>query len=118
MAKLKANKRRLIQWKVYFDRSRMYIGYIQFFMIGFILLSSNADTAIGKLIFDHLLISIPVLGLLFVGGSLFLGRLDTVYGLREEELRNSAAANPVMREILTNLKEVKAELAELKAKSS
>jgi len=114
MAKIQANKKTLIRWKVYVDRARMYIGYIQFIMIGFVLLEAYKDSAFGILIFDNLLLSIPFLFLIFIGLSLLIGRLDTVIGLREEELRNSSASNPIMREIQSNIEEIKNELIELR----
>jgi len=115
MGKIKANKKSLIRWKIYIDRARMYIGYIQFFMIGFVLLESYKDTSIGQMIFDNLLISIPILFLIFIVCSLLLGRIDTLLGFREEELRNSSSSNPVMQEILANMEEMKAELKRLKS---
>lgn len=114
MAKL--NRKRLIRWKIYIDRARMYIGYIQFIMIGFVFLEVFRDTKFGHLIFDNLLISTPILFLIFLIFSLILGRIDTALGLREEELRNSSASNPVTREILKEVKEIKKELAELSEK--
>jgi hypothetical protein len=106
MAKIKANKKTLIRWKVYIDRARMYIGYVQFLMI------------IGVLIFDNLIFSIPIIFLVFIILSLFIGRLDTIFGLREEELRNSSSSNPVMREVLANLESIKTELKELKSEKN
>ncbi len=114
----KANKKTLIRWKIYIDRARMYIGYLQFFMIGFVFLESFRDEAIGQLIFSNLFLSIPVLFVLFFVLSLIVGRIDTVLGLREEELRNSTQSNPVMREILDELKGIKEELEELKKNKS
>lgn len=108
--KKRPSKRTLIRWKVYIDRARMYIGYIQFFMIGLVLLESYRDTKFGSLFFDNLLLSVPILFVIFIGFSLILGRLDTVYGLREEELRNSAESNPVMRDILAKLEKITQEL--------
>ncbi|MEM1407644.1 MAG: hypothetical protein AAGG59_12770, partial [Bacteroidota bacterium] len=61
MANIKANKRTLIRWKVYIDRARMYIGYAQFLMILFVLLEAYKNTAIGELIFNNMLISMPIL---------------------------------------------------------
>ena len=117
MAKIKANKKTLIRWKVYIDRARMYIGYVQFLMIGFVFLEAYKETSIGVLIFENLVLSIPILFLMFIILSLLIGRLDTVFGLREEELRNSSTSNPVMREVLANMEEIKAELKELKEKN-
>lgn len=115
MSKIKADRRALIRWKIYIDRAKMYISYIQFLMIGLVFLESYKDTKFGTFIFDHALVSIPVLLLLFIILSLVLGRMDTVLGLREEELRNSSSSNPVMREILKNLEDMKKEIQELKS---
>ncbi len=92
----------------------MYIGYAQFLMILFVLLEAYKDTNIGKLIFDNLMISMPVLFLLFIVFSLIIGRIDTVLGLREEELRNASTSNPVMRELLTKIDQLTEEVRELK----
>jgi hypothetical protein len=114
MAKIKANRKTLIRWKIYIDRARMYIGYIQFLMIALVFLESYKESYFGELIFSHTLISVPVIFILFIALSLILGRIDTVLGLREEELRNSSSSNPVMRDILKNLEEMKTEIRELK----
>ena len=114
MKNIKANKRTLIRWKVYIDRARMYIGYAQFLMILFVLLEAYKDTEIGELIFNNLLISMPLLFLLFIILSLIIGRIDTVLGLREEELRNASSSNPVMRELLMQVSELTEEIKQLK----
>lgn len=114
--RIKANKASLIRWKVYIDRARMYIGYAQFLMIGFVFLKAFKDTKIGDVIFDNMWVSIPVLFAVFIVLSLIIGRLDTVYGLREEEMRNLSNSNPMMREMQLNLQEIKEELRALREK--
>ncbi|WPP51461.1 hypothetical protein [Catalinimonas niigatensis] len=113
---IKFNKRSLIRWKVYIDRARMYIGYLQFFMIGFVFFESFREESIGELIFNHLYLSIPILFLAFIFLSLIIGYIDSKMGFREEELRNSSYSNPMFREIYENLQEVKMELQQLKEK--
>jgi hypothetical protein len=108
--KANLNKRSLIRWKIYFDRSRMYIGYIQFFLIGIVFLQSFKDQEWGILLYEYAIISIPALLLLFIVFSLFLGYLDTKLGFREEELRNLSKSNPVMMEMLMSLNEIKEKL--------
>jgi hypothetical protein len=103
---VKVNKRSLIRWKIYFDRSRMYIGYIQFFLIGIVFLQSFKDRTWGEFIFKYALISIPIFLILFVLLSLLLGYFDSKLGFREEELRNLSKSNPVMMEMLDQLKEM------------
>ena len=116
MANIKLNKQSLIRWKIYIDRARMYIGYIQFLMIGFVFLRSFEKTNWGALIFDNLLISIPILFVLFILLQLILGRIDTLLGFREEEMRNASSSNPVMRELLSRVKEMQQEIKELNTK--
>jgi hypothetical protein len=108
------NKRSLIRWKVYFDRSRMYIGYFQFFLIGVVFIKSFKDQPWGDMIFKYALISIPVLFILFIFSSLLIGYVDSKFGFREEELRNLSKSNPVMMEILESVKELKKEISDLK----
>ncbi|MBN1639358.1 MAG: hypothetical protein JW866_10340 [Ignavibacteriales bacterium] len=110
------NKRTLIRWKIYFDRSRMYIGYIQFFLIGIVFLQSFKDKPWGELVFKYALISIPIALLLFIFLSLVLGYLDSKLGLREEELRNLSKSNPVMMDLLNQLKEINEKIEKLDKK--
>jgi hypothetical protein len=121
MSNIKFNKKSLIRWKVYIDRARMYIGYLQFFMIGFIFLERFYDKEIGdtgktveEFVDDNIWYVMPALFIAFIVLSLILGFLDTRLGLREEELRNASTSNPVLREIQADLKEMKTELAEIK----
>lgn len=114
MNRIKLNKRSLIRWKVYIDRARMYIGYLQFLMIGMIFLESFKGQPIGDMIFNNMYIAVPVLLFLFIILSLVVGFLDTRLGLREEELRNASSSNPVLREIQHDLKRMMSELDEIK----
>lgn len=116
--KTTVNKRSLIRWKVYFDRSRMYIGYLQFFLIGIVFLQGFRDQPWGQILFRYALISIPVILVLFVAISVFLGYLETRWGLREEELRNLSSSNPVMMEMLVSLKEIKEKLKALEERGN
>lgn len=117
VTKILFNKRSLIRWKVYFDRSRMYIGYLQFFLIGVVFIKSFKDEPWGDLIFRYALISVPILFVVFVFVSLLIGYVDSKFGFREEELRNLSKSNPVMMEILESVKELKKEISEWKKDS-
>lgn len=125
MANIKFNKKSLIRWKVYIDRARMYIGYLQFFMIGIIFLERFYDQEIGnsgmtieEFVDENIWYVMPALFVAFIVLSLILGFMDTRLGLREEELRNASTSNPVLREIQADLKEMKSELAEIKKQVS
>ena len=111
---IKLNKRTFVRWKIYIDRARMYIGYIQFFMIGIVFFESFKDKTLGKLVYEYIYISIPVLFLLFLFCSLVLGYLDSRLGFKEEEQRNISKSNPVLMEILQSLKRLEKEVQDLK----
>lgn len=102
------NQRSVVRWKIYLDRARMYIGYISFVMIAFVFLNDLKNQEVRALLDENKLLVYPAIMVLFVLISLLLGRLDTKIGLRKEELRNHAAENPVIMEILESLQEIKA----------
>ncbi len=117
LSHVKLNKPTLIRWKVYIDRARMYIGYIQFFMIGIVFMEAFRDEPFGQLIFRYIYISIPILFVLFIVGSIIIGYLDSRFGLREEELRNLSSSNPVLRDIQQELKEIKRSVQHLETEN-
>lgn len=104
---MKLNKKTFIRWKVYFDRARMYIGYANFFMMIVIFINSIKDNRFGRYLVDYSAIAIPLLIIIFVGGSLFLGYMDSRLGIRKEEMRNLSTANPVIMEIYESVQELK-----------
>ncbi len=100
------NKKALVRWKIYIDRARMYIGYISFAMIAFMFLNDLNDKTIRSFLDDNKFITYPVVMILFIVFSLILGRLDTKFGVRKEEMRNASSENPVLMEILEKVKKI------------
>ena len=85
----------------------MYVGYIQFLMI---VLMFFKDTRIGDWIFSNVWLAVPIAFVVLMLVSVILGRIDTLLGLRQEELRNNSENNPVISEILKEVKEIKEKL--------
>lgn len=96
---LKENKivKTIARWKIYTDRARSYIGYIQFLMTATILLK------VFKI--DFGIIGYVILFLLFIFGCLVIGFLDTWLGLRREEITNANQQNKILLEIYERIKE-------------
>ena len=115
--KIKLNKSTFIRWKIYIDRARMYIGYLQFFMIGIVFFESFKDAEFGKMAYKYIYLSIPIAFIMFILASLIIGFLDSRLGLKEEEQRNQARSNPILMEILRSVKELEKEVKELKSQS-
>ena len=110
---MKMNKQKLIRWKVYLDRSKMYIGYVQFFLIILVFIQSMESNPISDFVANNLIISIPLILAIFVFLSLVVGYIDSKLGLREEEIRNHSQSNPILREIKDSLACVHDEVKEL-----
>ncbi len=100
------NKRTVVRWKIYIDRAKMYLGYINFAMIAFVFLNSINDTSIRELLDENKFITYPAMILLFFSFSLVLGRMDTKLGVRKEEMRNASSENPVMMDVLKTVKDI------------
>lgn len=113
---IEVNKRSFVRWKIYIDRARMYLGYINFLMIAFVFLNSIKNSGIRNFLDGNHLFTYPLIILIFLVFSLILGRLDTKLGFRREELRNSSVENPVLMEILGSLEELKDEVASAREK--
>ena len=100
------NKKSMIRWKVYIDRSKMYIGYVQFLLIIFVFIKSLGDNPLTVFVFNSPMIAVPVILVIFVIASLILGYLDSRLGFREEEIRNHSKSNPVLMDIQKSLAEL------------
>ena len=105
---MKVDKKALIRWKVYLDRSKMYIGYINLFMMVTIFLGAIKNTIVGKFLIANVYFAIPILVVLFIFFALLLGYWDSRLGIRSEEMRNLSSQNPIQMEMLSTLRELKA----------
>jgi len=107
------NKKSLIRWKVYIDRSKMYIGYVQFLLIIFVFIKSLGDNPVTEFVFTSPLIAVPIILVIFVLASLVIGYLDSRLGFREEEIRNHSKSNPVLMDIQKSLNELNDKVARM-----
>lgn len=101
------NKKTMVRWKIYLDRAKMYLNYINFVMIAFVFLNSINDSKIRAMLDENRLILYPIVMIVFILISLILGYFDTKLGLRKEEMRNNATENPIMLEMLNNIREIR-----------
>lgn len=100
------NKKAIIRWKVYIDRSKMYISYVQFLLIIFVSIKSLGDNPVSEFVFNSPIIAVPIILIIFVLASLILGYLDSRLGFREEEILNHSKSNPVLMDIQRSLNEL------------
>ncbi len=106
----------IVLLKIYFDRARMYLGYINFFMLNLVLINSYDDGQIGVLISELKWLFVPILILFYVLLLLLIGYLDTKLGFRQEEMRNNAAINPIMQHLIKSVEEINKNVKKLDQK--
>ncbi|MFO7829097.1 MAG: hypothetical protein R6V23_10775 [Bacteroidales bacterium] len=104
---MRINKRTLIRWKVYLDRSKMYISYINLFMMVTIFLGAIKNTGVGKFLIANVYVALPLLIVIFVFLALLLGYWDSKFGIRSEEMRNLTSQNPIQMEMLDSVRKIK-----------
>lgn len=85
----------IARYKIYLDRSRTYVGYMQFLIMIKLLFS---DMNITSNIF--LVACVFVCMILLV----VIGYLDTRFGIRAREMEDNTIENPVMAEMLEILR--------------
>ena len=103
-------KKGIISTKIYFDRARMYLGYINFFMLNIVLLNSSENGFLANMLNQKRLVWIPVLVFFYAAVLGFIGFLDTKLGFRQEEMRNNATHNPVLMEMIDSINEIEKEV--------
>lgn len=104
---MRVDKKALIRWKVYLDRSKMYIGYVNLVMMVTIFLGAIKNTQVGKFLIANVYVAIPILIILFIFFALLLGYWDSKLGIRSEEMRNLSSQNPVQMEMLDTIRKLK-----------
>ena len=97
--------KQLVRVKVYFDRSRMYIGYIQFFMMLLLLFEAYKDTRFGGWFYNNILWAFPLFMILFFCGSVVIGYFDKKY-IRPHESSEITQINPVFMEMYRKVTQI------------
>jgi hypothetical protein len=103
-------KKGIISTKIYFDRARMYLGYINFFMLNLVLLNSSENGFLANMVNQNRIVWIPVLFVFYAAVLVFIGFLDTKLGFRQEEMRNNAMHNPILMDMINSINEIKKEV--------
>ena len=107
-------KKRIITLKIYFDRARMYLGYINFFILNLVLINSFDNPEIKIFIENYKLFIVPLLFISYLVLLILIGYMDTKLGFRQEEMRNNASINPVMQDLIRAVDEIRDEVKKAK----
>ncbi|VVB75749.1 Uncharacterised protein [Candidatus Tiddalikarchaeum anstoanum] len=107
---LRKARENIVKWKIYIDRARMYINYINFFMIIFLFVDTLKNYEFSKNWIPNSTTGILILLPLFLLVSIVLGYLDTKLGIRSEEAKQTTTENPIMNEIRERLERIERKL--------
>jgi hypothetical protein len=88
------------QNKIYLDRSRTYLSYIQLLILFKLFLSDIGIT-------DNFWLIIGFVVSIFI--MLIVGYFDTKFGIRSREMENNSTKNPVLMDILKRIKRIENE---------
>lgn len=96
----------LTRLKVYYDRTRQYIGAIQF-LINMAVLLILAKPYLPHFLYKNPQVTMIVGCILFAPLCIFIGWLDLKLGFFQEEARRHSSLNPIYRQILDELADIK-----------
>ena len=99
--------KRIIQLKVYYDRSRQYWGYIKTLALIAVCYKVFEDSKLGIWLYDNLFFIAPVSVNGFDFSSLLIGYLDFKYKIREYEIGEYNKTDPNIQKIHRDLNEIK-----------
>jgi hypothetical protein len=96
------NKRKFVRCKIYVDRCRMYITYLQFFMLGFMFL--KIFPSIWMIVVKNIYISLPLIFIGFFVATIIIGWIEQRIGVIEAENDRQFELNPKLQEMYNILK--------------
>jgi hypothetical protein len=104
---MKITIERISKWKIWFDRARTYVGYIQFLATAYIVVKLLKNSPLKTWVFDNWYISFPLIFVVFFGLCMVLGWLESLLKIREFEQANYSKANPEWMKLIEQLEQIK-----------
>jgi hypothetical protein len=103
---MKINRKAIVRWKIYFDRARNYVSYIQFIAMAYIVIKLLRDSPAKTMIFNYWYLSFPLIFIAFIVACLILGRIESLFKIREFEQENYSVTNPEWKKLMDKLDEL------------
>src|SRR5574343_547688 len=100
------NIRRIVKWKIWLDRSRMYVGYLQFGATLYIVAKLIRNGPVKTWIFEHWYLSFPILFVVFIGACMVLGWIESLLKIRDLEQENYTQVNPEWKKMMDKIDEL------------
>ena len=109
--------KRIIRYKVYFDRSGHYVNYAKTLLIIAMAYKLWEDDPLGVWIYNNRFFVIPIMIIGYIILRMVIGYFDKKFGVREREIWEYNTTNPDFRIIRQELKDIKQKLDDNSADS-
>ena len=98
--------RKIIRYKVYYDRGGMLFNYLRTFVLIAVSYKIFEDSAIGMWMAKHASVVIPITLFCYISCRVVLGRIDFKKKIREYEIAEYNKTDPNLRFIQKSLKTI------------
>ena len=109
--------KKIIRYKVYFDRSGQYVGYFKTLLIIAMAYKLWEDDPLGIWMWSNRFLVIPSMVIAYVVLRITIGYFDKKLGIREREIGEYNKTDPNLRQILIDLHYIKQKLNDNSADS-
>ena len=113
---MKFNLETMVRLKTHLDRTRNYVGLIQFMMTLFISFKVLRASHFKAIIFDYWYLTFPLFFLAFMGICVVLGYWDYKLNIRQKENEALSRQNPFLMKMMDDLDDLKRGVKDLTLK--
>ncbi len=107
---MKINFKKIAKYKIWLDRSRQYIGYVQFALLLYIAVKDMNNNPFRTWMFGNWYFTFPVVILVVFFFCGLFGWIEDLLKIRKYEMENQLAINPEWRQMMDLLKEINEKL--------
>jgi len=109
--------KRIIRYKVYFDRSGHYVNYAKTLLIIAMAYKLWEDDPLGVWIYNNRFFVIPIMIIGYIILRMVIGYFDKKFGVREREIGEYNKTDPNLRQMIKDLRDIKHKLYDNSADS-
>jgi len=99
-------RKRIIRYKVYYDRSGGYLNYVKTIFVIAMAYKLLEDKNWGIWVYDHRFTAIPIAIVSYILSRIIIGYYDKKWGIREREIGEYNKTDPNLRAILGKLNDI------------
>jgi UDP-N-acetylmuramyl pentapeptide phosphotransferase/UDP-N-acetylglucosamine-1-phosphate transferase len=103
---MKITFRKIAKYKIWLDRSRQYIGYVQFALLFYIAIKEMNNSPFRTWMFNNWYITFPLVIFIVFFLCGLLGWVEDLLKIRKYEMENQLSINPEWQKLMNLFKEI------------